>query len=71
MGSLAAIQTLLALTQSIGNLVAQAGQVSSIITQMQTEGRTELTPAEQAVISGADDASRKALMDAIAKALAK
>ncbi len=71
METLAAVNALIALTGTISNLVAQAGAVSAIITQAQNEGRTTLTPAEMLVISGADDAARKALVDAITKALAK
>lgn len=71
MDAIAAVNALIAITSTISNLVAQAGQVSAIITSMQAEGRTTLTPAEMLVISGADDASRKALVDAITKALAK
>lgn len=69
--ALEAVDVLLSLTSTIGNLMLQVNAVSTIISQMQAEGRTELTPAEQLTLSNADDVSRKALVDAIAKALAK
>lgn len=67
----AALQVLLTLTGSLAAVMANIQAVSAIITQMQTEGRTEMTPAEQATIDGLDDAARAALVAAITKALAK
>lgn len=69
MGS--ASQILVTLLGSLTAIMSDVQTVSAIIMQMQTEGRTEMTPAEQAAIDGLDDASRAALVAAITKALAK
>lgn len=70
MDVLTALTTLMSLTQTIGNLVGQAGQISTIVRQAQAEGRTALTATEWTTIQSADSASRQVLIDTIAKALA-
>jgi len=50
------------------NLMANGSAISTLIAKAQTENRTTFTPDEWAVIVGADDAARKVLADAIAKA---
>lgn len=65
-----AVSTLLNLTNAAANMLAQAGQVSTMIQSMQAQGRTTFTQEEWAVIQNADVAARKQLAEAIVKALA-
>ena len=66
---LAATNTLLTLLNTTANLVAQATQISDLIKTANQEGRTTFSDAEWAVITGADDAARRLLVDSISKAL--
>lgn len=69
MNTLAALNTLITLTTTLARLSESAQVVSAIIAKAQAEGRTDLTPEEWATITGADDAARQVLMQAIAQAL--
>jgi hypothetical protein len=61
------MNTLTALTL-LNSLLVNASQISQLIQKIQSEGRDTFTAEEWAVITGADDAARKSLADAIGKA---
>lgn len=54
------------ITSSGITLLQQAQLVSQLIQKANSEGRSTFTPEEWALISGADDAARKQLEEAIA-----
>lgn len=66
----AAVEILATVLNTITNAAAQASQISSIVKGAQAQGRTTLTDAEWAIVNQANADARKALLDAIAKALA-
>ena len=49
-------------------LLARTSAISALIAKARAEGRTKLTPEEFEQITGADDASRATLVQAIADA---
>ena len=49
-------------------LLARTSEISALITKARAEGRDRLTPEEFKQITGADDASRATLVQAIADA---
>lgn len=63
-----AIVVLANITSSGITLLQQAQAVSQMIARANSEGRSEFTPEEWSLITGADDAARKALVEAIAGA---
>lgn len=65
-----AINILATVLNTVTNSVAQASNISAVIRQAQTEGRTTLTDAEWATVQAANASSREALVAAIQKALA-
>jgi len=68
MGSiLEAVNILSSVIGAANALMAQSAQISAMISKAQAENRTTFTPEEWAAITGADDAARKLLADAIAK----
>lgn len=69
MNTLAALNMLVTLTSTLTELANHAQQISALIQKAQAEGRTELTAEEWALITGADDAARSALANAIVKSL--
>lgn len=70
MNTLAAAGILVDVTSTALQLMQNAQQISQLIQRAQTENRDTFTADEWAVITGADDAARKALAAAISKALA-
>lgn len=68
MGIAQAIIALANITSAGITLLQQAQAVSDIIRRANSEGRSELTADEWALITGADDAARQSLEDAIKKA---
>lgn len=71
MGTIEALNALLALMNTAMNAMASAQQVSAILQKAQAEGRSTLTEEEMAVVKGIDDTARKALVDAISAQLLK
>lgn len=65
MGTIEALNALLALMNTAMNAMASAMEVSGIIAKAQGEGRTTLTADEMAAVKGIDDAARKLLAGAI------
>lgn len=59
------------LTNSALEFLKNAQQVSQLTANAQAEGRGTYTEEEWAIITGLDDAARKALVDAIAEAEAE
>ena len=64
-----ALNILVELTATATNTLIQVGLISALIQKAQSEGRTTFTPEEWATIDAADQASKQALLAAIAKAL--
>lgn len=60
-----AIVVLANITSSGITLLQQAQAVSQLIAKANAEGRSDFTPDEWALITGADDAARKMLVEAI------
>lgn len=52
-------------------LTNQIGPISTLITKMKSEGRTKLTPAEQATLDAAYDAAHADALAALAEAKGK
>lgn len=65
MGIAEAVIILANVTSASLSLLQQAGVVSDLIKRANAENRTTFTSEEWALITGADDAARKALEDAI------
>lgn len=68
METAAAIEILAQVLNTITNAVAQANQISTIVTGAQKQGRTTLTDEEWAIVNQANSQSRAALVDSINKA---
>ena len=66
MGTIEALNALLALMNTAMNAMAGAMSVSAIIAKAQREGRATLTAEEMASVKAIDDNARKALTEAIA-----
>lgn len=68
------LEALALLSQVMGsamNLMANAQQVSALISKAQSEGRTTFTPDEWVTIQGVDANARAALLAQITTALQK
>lgn len=68
MGTAEAVVLLANLTSAAITSLQNAQSISSLIQKAQAEGRDKFTVEEWALITGADDAARKILQDAIDKA---
>ena len=65
MGSLEALTLVNSLMSLVVNAMIEAQRVSNMLMQMQAEGRTQFTPAEQAELLKVRDDALKALEDAL------
>ena len=63
----AAVGTVAAVADLLTALLANAGNISALISQATAAGRTTLTPEEWATVTGADDSAEAALQAALAK----
>lgn len=69
MNTVTALTTLATLLSTVATLSNSASQIGSVLNQAQSEGRTDLTPAEVDAIAGHDLQARIALAAAISNAL--